>query len=87
MRVVHQRLTSQHMLDSLNRNAPPKSLRESKTGVFVEGLVKKDVADAHTAMEVVTNGLKSRRVACTRMNHQSSRAHAVFTLHVEGQVR
>jgi len=66
------------------RESNPKSLRESRQGVFVAGLVKKEVNDAHTAMKVVQDGLKSRHVACTRMNHQSSRAHAVFTLEIEG---
>lgn len=64
-------------------NTAPKSLRESRSGVFVKDLVSVVVPSTERAIQVLQSGLRARHIACTAMNHKSSRAHAVFTLHLQ----
>jgi hypothetical protein len=68
--------------------APPQSrvkgglkVREHpKTGVFVDGLLKADVASFAEIEDAIDRGNKHRTVAATQMNATSSRAHTVITI-------
>lgn len=54
-------------------------------GVFVGGLVEREVTCPREAHEVLLAGARMRRVAGTSMNRESSRSHAVFTLSIESR--
>ena len=49
-------------------------------GPYVEGLTPVAVADAQEIENLMEEGNKSRTVASTNMNSESSRSHAVFTI-------
>ena len=71
---------SQDLLDPKSGNL---KVRESPTlGVFVEGLSKVQVRSAEQAVDAMDRGLLNRTVQATKMNSVSSRAHAVFELHI-----
>ena len=71
-------------------NKKLKILRDSEGKSYVDGLtaVKIDCADSALGMsqleEVMSTAARSRSVAKTDMNHQSSRSHSVFMLHING---
>lgn len=68
--------------------APPSSRQKGglkvrehpKTGVFIEGIIKRDVQSYAEIDAVTETGTKNRTVAATQMNATSSRAHTVLTI-------
>lgn len=62
------------------------TLREdSKKGVWVEGCREEIVHDAHEAFMLFEEGSRSRHVAETAMNRESSRSHCVFTITLQSK--
>ena len=56
-------------------------MREHKSfGPYVEGLSKLLVVSFKDINELMSEGNKSRTVAATQMNAESSRSHAVFSI-------
>ena len=56
-------------------------VREHKVlGPYVEGLSQLAVLDAQSIEDLMAEGNKSRTVAATNMNTESSRSHAVFSI-------
>eukprot|EP01065_Artemidia_motanka_P021041 TRINITY_DN2507_c3_g1_i1.p1 TRINITY_DN2507_c3_g1~~TRINITY_DN2507_c3_g1_i1.p1 ORF type:complete len:1422 (+),score=495.62 TRINITY_DN2507_c3_g1_i1:66-4331(+) len=65
----------------LNPNRTGLRVREHPSlGPYVEGLTKLVVDSAQSALQLIDDGAKVRKVAETKMNEQSSRSHAIFTL-------
>lgn len=54
-------------------------------GIQVKGVSLKTVTSTHEALECLKLGTLSRSTASTQMNTQSSRSHAIFTLHIKQQ--
>lgn len=52
-------------------------------GIMVKGITSSPVSSAEDALECLRVGALSRTTASTQMNTQSSRSHAIFTLHVK----
>jgi hypothetical protein len=52
----------------------------------VEGLIEKRITSYRQGIEAVLEGEKTRRMASTAMNTESSRSHAIFTLTIETEV-
>ena len=62
-------------------------VREDSTkGVYVEGLVEREVSNTMEALDVLRCGTDNRRVAATNMNRVSSRSHAMFVLTVKSEL-
>lgn len=79
---------NEQIFDLLDPASTGLSLREDiKKGVFVDGLLERDVASARDAYRVLNSGWLNRRVASTSMNRESSRSHAVFTVTLESKER
>ncbi|KAM9355767.1 kinesin-like protein KIF15 isoform 2-T2 [Pholidichthys leucotaenia] len=77
---------NEQIYDLLDTASASLFLRENiKKGVFVEGAMEKFVNSAAEAYQVLSMGLRNRRVASTSMNRESSRSHAVFTMTVESK--
>ena len=49
------------------------------------GVTMKPVISAEDALQCLRMGALSRTTASTQMNSQSSRSHAIFTLHIKQQ--
>lgn len=81
-------LTSMQRSGETNKKLSIKRNREGKS--FVDGLTKVpiDVNDSLVGMEqleaLMGVAARSRSVASTKMNSQSSRSHSVFMLHLDG---
>ncbi|KAG5869951.1 Kinesin-like protein KIF21B, partial [Gonioctena quinquepunctata] len=54
-------------------------------GIQVKGVTFKTVLSAEEALQCLRLGALSRTTASTQMNTQSSRSHAIFTLHIKQQ--
>ncbi|KAL1492724.1 hypothetical protein ABEB36_010938 [Hypothenemus hampei] len=54
-------------------------------GILVKGVTFKTVQSAEEALQCLRLGALSRTTASTQMNTQSSRSHAIFTLHIKQQ--
>jgi hypothetical protein len=82
--VSYLEIYNERVVDLLDVEAGTKDLRENtrKKQVYVEGLVEKEVSCPKEAAEWMAVGNNNRKVGSTKMNSQSSRSHAVFTLNV-----
>ncbi|PSN35255.1 hypothetical protein C0J52_18156 [Blattella germanica] len=58
---------------------------DASGGIYVVGVTMKPVMSADDALQCLRNGALSRTTASTQMNSQSSRSHAIFTLHIKQQ--
>lgn len=54
-------------------------------GIYVAGATSKSVSSQEEAMSCLHMGALARTTASTQMNAQSSRSHAIFTLHIRQQ--
>lgn len=69
------------LLGDVSTQKKALKVREHKVmGPYVEGLTKLAVQDHSTITRLMDEGNRSRTVASTRMNNESSRSHAVFTI-------
>ena len=58
---------------------------DSVGGIYVAGATSKTVTSSEEAMSCLHMGALARTTASTQMNAQSSRSHAIFTLHIRQQ--
>ncbi|XP_078481075.1 kinesin-like protein KIF13A [Ciona intestinalis] len=69
------------LLDPSGGKQQHLKVREHKLlGPYVDGLQQLVASTAQDVQELMSEGSKSRTVAATKMNAESSRSHAVFTL-------
>ncbi|XP_048576584.1 kinesin-like protein KIF15 isoform X2 [Nematostella vectensis] len=77
---------NEQIFDLLDPASSGLALREDlKKGIFVCGLLERDVTSAKEAYNVLNSGWLNRRVASTSMNRESSRSHAVFTVTLQSR--
>ncbi|EPB70279.1 kinesin motor domain protein [Ancylostoma ceylanicum] len=58
---------------------------DARGEIYLHGVTNKGVHDLHSTLEILKNGALNRTVAATNMNEQSSRSHAIFSLHIKQQ--
>lgn len=77
------------LFDSAREQLKPKSgikiHEDAGGGIYVVGVTMRPIASVHDALECLRAGALSRTTASTQMNSQSSRSHAIFTLHIKQQ--
>lgn len=54
-------------------------------GIHIKGVTMRPVTTVEEALQCLRLGALSRTTASTQMNSQSSRSHAIFTLHIKQQ--
>ena len=59
-----------------------KVKEDAKRGMYIDGITEASVANAKEAKDIILKGLKSRHVAATAMNAESSRSHLIFTIYL-----
>ena len=66
-----------------NNNVPELKIKEDpKKGMYIQGITEMEVKTAKEAKDLILTGLKSRHVAATEMNAESSRSHLLFSIFV-----
>ncbi|XP_054278037.1 kinesin-like protein KIF21A [Macrosteles quadrilineatus] len=58
---------------------------DANHSIYVTGVTSVNVHNADEALKCLRQGALSRTTASTQMNSQSSRSHAIFTLHIKQQ--
>ena len=71
--------------DLLDSKTSVCNLRENANGIFIEGAIERRVQSPQDAFDVLNFGAKSRHVAATNMNRESSRSHSIFTLFIHSR--
>jgi kinesin family protein 13 len=81
--VSYMEIYNEKVHDLLDPKGVKQNLRVREhniLGPYVDGLSKLAVSSYHQIDNLMTEGNKSRTVAATNMNSESSRSHAVFTI-------
>ncbi|CAI5449435.1 unnamed protein product [Caenorhabditis angaria] len=71
--------------DDRNSSANIRIHEDNRGEIALHGVEQRSVIDLDGTMEILKNGALNRTVASTNMNEQSSRSHAIFTLHLKQQ--
>ena len=59
-----------------------KVKEDPKKGMYIQGITEAEVFNAKEAKSLILTGLKSRHVAATEMNAESSRSHLLFSIYL-----
>eukprot|EP00761_Pharyngomonas_kirbyi_P008531 gb/GECH01008543.1/.p1 GENE.gb/GECH01008543.1/~~gb/GECH01008543.1/.p1 ORF type:complete len:902 (+),score=194.95 gb/GECH01008543.1/:1-2706(+) len=89
VKISYLEIYNESIKDLLNPETSASKLRvreHPKTGIFVSNLEKVGVSSYQDIEEFMDEGNKSRSVASTHMNSESSRSHAVFAIYLD-QIR
>eukprot|EP00117_Sycon_ciliatum_P027246 scpid25067/ scgid22182/ Kinesin-like protein KIF21A len=73
------------LFDANQGNRKGLRIHEDGGRIFVAGMSSRKVSSAEQTMKTLKEGALSRTTASTSMNAQSSRSHAIFTLHITQQ--
>ncbi|KAM5172789.1 kinesin-like protein KIF21A isoform 2-T2 [Mantella aurantiaca] len=69
-------------IESRNKKSNIKIHEDSTGGIYTVGVTTRNVASEAEMMQCLKLGALSRTTASTQMNVQSSRSHAIFTVHL-----
>ncbi|CAH2275819.1 kinesin KIF21A isoform X1 [Pelobates cultripes] len=69
-------------MDSRNKKSNIKIHEDSTGGIYTVGVTTRNVNSEAEMMQCLKLGALSRTTASTQMNVQSSRSHAIFTIHL-----
>ncbi|VDM77110.1 unnamed protein product [Strongylus vulgaris] len=82
-------LYNEEIIDLLaNERATSFNIRiheDAQGEIYLHGVTSRPVSDLHSTLDILKNGALNRTVAATNMNEQSSRSHAIFSLHIKQQ--
>ncbi|GAB1608440.1 kinesin-like protein KIF21A isoform X3 [Argonauta hians] len=70
-------------LESRNRKSHIKVHEDASGGIYVVGVNTRPVDSLNATLQLLKGGALSRATASTKMNVQSSRSHAIFSLHIK----
>ncbi|XP_036360746.1 kinesin-like protein KIF21A isoform X4 [Octopus sinensis] len=70
-------------LDSRNKKSHIKVHEDASGGIYVVGVNTRPVDSLNATLQLLKGGALSRATASTKMNVQSSRSHAIFSLHIK----
>jgi kinesin family member 5 len=81
LQVSYIEIYNEHIRDLLNPRQDNLQLRETKEdGVYIQDVTEVYVNSNEQVLDIMHRGMRSRAIAETKMNHQSSRSHSVFIL-------
>ncbi|XP_035224400.1 kinesin-like protein KIF21A isoform X1 [Stegodyphus dumicola] len=72
-------------LDNKNKRAHIRIHEDADGKIYTHGVIAQCVTNVQEALQCLKIGSLSRTTASTGMNIQSSRSHAIFTLHIKQQ--
>ncbi|PAV64803.1 hypothetical protein WR25_01035 [Diploscapter pachys] len=73
------------LADDRSSSLNVKIQEDSRGEIYLHGAASKTVTDLHSTLEMLKNGALNRTVASTKMNEQSSRSHAIFSIFIKQQ--
>ena len=62
-----------------------KIKEDPKKGMYIQGITEEEINNSQQAKNLILTGLKSRHVAATEMNAESSRSHLLFSLFLKAE--
>ena len=62
-----------------------KIKEDPKKGMYIQGITEEIIENVNQAKNIILTGLKSRHVACTEMNAESSRSHLLFSIYLNAE--
>ena len=62
-----------------------KIKEDPKKGMYIQGITEEEIQTSKQAKNLILTGLKSRHVAATEMNAESSRSHLLFSLYLNAE--
>jgi len=62
-----------------------KIKEDPKKGMYIQGITEEEIETVKQAKNLILTGLKSRHVAATEMNAESSRSHILFSLYLNAE--
>ncbi|CAH2221540.1 kinesin KIF21B isoform X3 [Pelobates cultripes] len=68
--------------DSRHRKSNIRIHEDASGGIYVSGAITRSVNSEEELLQLLKEGALSRTTASTQMNSQSSRSHAIFTVHL-----
>lgn len=77
--------TARDVESSRSKKSHIKIHEDAGGGIYVVGVTTRTVQSEQETLQALQNGALSRTTASTKMNSQSSRSHAIFTLHIKQQ--
>jgi len=80
LKVSYCEIYKEKLRDLINPKNRSLKIRESKQGVYIQGITEMYVRDENEVMNLMVMGAKNRTVQSTNMNQVSSRSHGVFML-------
>ncbi|XP_050303688.1 kinesin-like protein klp-20 [Anthonomus grandis grandis] len=84
--VTFLEIYNEEVRDLLSYTGKKLEVRESpEYGVYVKNLSGVTVESTEQVFDIISKGLKNRALACTSLNTQSSRSHAIFTILIEAK--
>ena len=85
LKVSFYEIYNETIRDLLKPSDTDLKIRQSATGVYVEGLSERPVESQEDVIQAMTEGNANRTVGKTEMNSQSSRSHSILSVSVHGQ--
>ncbi|XP_071509041.1 kinesin-like protein KIF21A [Diadema antillarum] len=77
--------TARDLESSRSKKSHIKIHEDAVGGIYVVGVTTRTVTSEQETLQALQAGALSRTTASTKMNSQSSRSHAIFTLHIKQQ--
>ncbi|KAF9762804.1 Kinesin-like protein KIF21B [Nosema granulosis] len=77
---------NEDVIDLLSTHKVALSLREIKGEVHIAGATEVDIQSVDEGLEVLRRGCLERTTKSTKMNSQSSRSHAIFTIFLKKEI-
>ena len=74
-------ISNSNKLDKKEQNEL-KIKEDPKKGMYIQGITEAEVSNAKEAKSLILTGLKSRHMAATEMNAESSRSHLLFSIYL-----
>ena len=71
---------NEEVIDLLTEHKVPLNLRDNKGDVIVAGVREISLNNINESLEILKKGCLERTTKSTKMNSQSSRSHAIFTI-------
>ena len=86
-RISYLEIYQEGLSDLLNPESKNLTIRDVKGKIIVDGLRTFLLNSPEEGLKYITQGTKLRHIACTKMNEESSRSHAIISIYIENSIK